>query len=51
MALEGKFALVTGGSRGIGRGVALKLAERGARVGIHYYQNADAANDTLGFRT
>lgn len=47
MALEGKYAFVTGGSRGIGRGVALKLAERGVRVGIHYYQNVDAANDTL----
>jgi NAD(P)-dependent dehydrogenase (short-subunit alcohol dehydrogenase family) len=47
MALSGKFALVTGGSRGIGRGIALKLAERGARVAIHYYQNAEAANDTL----
>lgn len=47
MAAEGRYALVTGGSRGIGRGVALKLAQRGVRVGIHYYQNADAANDTL----
>jgi len=47
MGLSGKFALVTGGSRGIGRGIALKFAERGIRVAIHYYQNVDAANDTL----
>jgi enoyl-[acyl-carrier protein] reductase III len=47
MALEGKHALVTGGSRGIGRGIALKLAESGARVAVHYYQNDAAAKDTL----
>src|SRR5688572_23470404 len=48
MSLSGKHALITGGSRGIGRGIALKLAENGARVAIHYYQNERAANDTLG---
>jgi enoyl-[acyl-carrier protein] reductase III len=47
MTLRGKCALVTGGSRGIGRGIALKLAERGAKVAIHYYQNEAAAKDTL----
>ena len=47
MGLKGKCALVTGGSRGIGRGIALKLAEAGARVGIHYYQNEAAASETL----
>jgi enoyl-[acyl-carrier protein] reductase III len=47
MALTEKQALITGGSRGIGRGIALKLAEQGVRVAIHYYQNADAATDTL----
>jgi NAD(P)-dependent dehydrogenase (short-subunit alcohol dehydrogenase family) len=43
----GKCALVTGSSRGIGRGIALKLAEQGIRVAVHYYQNESAANDTL----
>src|SRR5947208_12405260 len=47
MTLKGKHALVTGGSRGIGRGIALKLAESGARVGIHYYVNEAAAKETL----
>jgi NAD(P)-dependent dehydrogenase (short-subunit alcohol dehydrogenase family) len=47
MWLRGKRALVTGGSRGIGRGIALKLAEQGARVGIAYLQNEAAAWETL----
>jgi len=47
MSFKGKFALVTGSSRGIGRGIALKLAEQGARVAIHYYQNERAAKATL----
>lgn len=47
MTLKGKHALVTGGSRGIGRGIALKLAEGGARVAIHYYVNEAAAKATL----
>jgi len=47
MSLEGKYALITGSSRGIGRGIALQLAENRVKVGIHYYQNERAANDTL----
>jgi enoyl-[acyl-carrier protein] reductase III len=47
MSLKGKYALITGSSRGIGRGIAFKLAEQGARVAIHYYQNESAAKATL----
>jgi len=47
MSLNGKHALVTGSSRGIGRGIALKLAEQGVNVAIHYFENEGAAQDTL----
>lgn len=47
MSLNGKHALITGSSRGIGRGIALKLAEKGVKVAIHYYQNEAAAKDVL----
>jgi NAD(P)-dependent dehydrogenase (short-subunit alcohol dehydrogenase family) len=47
MSLKGKNALVTGSSRGIGRGIALKLAREGARIAVHYYQNEPAAKSTL----
>ena len=47
MSLDNQHALITGSSRGIGRGIALALAERGAKVAIHYYQNAAAAHETL----
>jgi NAD(P)-dependent dehydrogenase (short-subunit alcohol dehydrogenase family) len=47
MSFKGKNALITGSSRGIGRGIALKLAEKGARVAVHYYRNKDAAEKTL----
>src|SRR2546425_9893410 len=47
MSFQGKYALITGSSRGIGRGIALKLAERGARVAVHYYRNQEAARVTL----
>jgi enoyl-[acyl-carrier protein] reductase III len=42
-----KYALITGSSRGIGRGIALKLAESGVHVAINYVKNAQAAEDTL----
>ena len=42
--LTGKVALVTGGSRGIGAGIARALAENGADVGISYVASADKAN-------
>jgi enoyl-[acyl-carrier protein] reductase III len=48
MSLKGKNALITGSSRGIGKGIALKLAEQGARVAVHYYRDRAAAEATLG---
>jgi 3-oxoacyl-[acyl-carrier protein] reductase len=42
-----KYALVTGGSRGIGRAVCLKLAGMGYHILINYVSNADAAQETL----
>jgi NAD(P)-dependent dehydrogenase (short-subunit alcohol dehydrogenase family) len=45
--LQGKCALITGGSRGIGRGVAIKLAGRGAHVAITYVENEAAARDVV----
>lgn len=47
MSLDARYALVTGSSRGIGRGIALKLAEHGVNVAINYYQNEGAAKETL----
>jgi len=45
--LEGKVALVTGGSRGIGAAIALRLAAEGARVAITYNSNKDAADKVV----
>ncbi|MFH1811075.1 MAG: enoyl-[acyl-carrier-protein] reductase FabL [Pseudomonadota bacterium] len=44
--LCGKTALVTGGSRGIGRAIAIKLAASGARVAVNYVRHGAAAEDT-----
>lgn len=41
--LEGKSVLVTGGSRGIGRAIAIAFAENGADVAINYTSNEEAA--------
>ncbi len=41
--LSGRAALVTGGSRGVGRAVCIKLAEAGADVAINYVRNSQAA--------
>ncbi|MBK6766004.1 MAG: SDR family oxidoreductase [bacterium] len=45
--LSGKVALITGGSRGIGRGIALKLAQAGADVVINYLEREDAAHEVV----
>ncbi len=42
-----KIAVVTGGSRGIGRAIALELAKRGATVVVNYQKSADAANEVV----
>lgn len=44
---EGRTALVTGGSRGIGRGICRQLAREGAWVAINHSASADAAEETL----
>ena len=43
---EGRIALVTGGSRGIGRAICLRLAGSGVRVAINYVANRQAAEET-----
>ena len=45
--LEGKVALVTGSSQGIGQGIAVRLAHEGAKVIINYHSHPEGADDTL----
>jgi len=47
MSLRNRVALVTGGSRGIGRGIALRLGKDGARIAIAYRSNKAAAQQAL----
>lgn len=47
MEFSGKVAVVTGSSRGIGRAIALRLAEAGAKVVVNYWRNEAAANEVI----
>ncbi len=47
MDLKGKNCIVTGGSRGIGKSIALNLAKLGANVAVTYSRSADAANEVV----
>lgn len=47
MQLKGKTAVVTGGSRGIGRAIALELASCGANVVVNYTRNSKAADEVV----
>ena len=47
MVLDDKVAIVTGSSRGIGKAIALKLAERGAKVVVNYAGSAPAAEEVV----
>lgn len=47
MHFDDQVILVTGGSRGIGRAIAIQFAARGGRVAVHYHQNRAAAAATL----
>ena len=47
LSLEGRIALVTGGSRGIGKAIALELAQRGAAVAVNFVKSSQAADEIV----
>ena len=44
--LDGKCALITGGTRGVGKAIAVKLAEQGVHLALNYFRNRKAAEET-----
>lgn len=49
MELSGKVSLVTGASRGLGKAIALKLADMGSRIAINYVSRESEANDVMSY--
>jgi 3-oxoacyl-[acyl-carrier protein] reductase len=47
MSLQGKVAIVTGASRGIGKAIAVELGKRGAKVVVNYSKSAEGANEAV----
>ena len=47
MASDGRVSLITGGSRGIGKAIALQFASQGLRVAVNYISNRDAADQVV----
>ena len=47
LSLEGRVAIVTGASRGIGRSIAIELAQRGATIVVNYKESGDAAEEVV----
>jgi 3-oxoacyl-[acyl-carrier protein] reductase len=47
MSLQGKVAIVTGASRGIGKAIAIELGKRGAKVIVNYSKSPDGANEAV----
>ena len=45
--LEGRIALVTGASRGIGAAIAMRLAQAGAKIGVNYNNSEEAAKGVV----
>lgn len=47
MNLAGRVVLVTGAARRVGRAIAIRLAQAGARVAVHYHRSSEEANETV----